>query len=363
MLQYRTVNQEQPMTTPIRVDLSSDTVSRPTAAMREAMAAAEVGDEQLGEDPTTCQLQNRVAEMLGKEAAVFMPSGTMCNAAAIRVHCRPGDEVITDRSSHVVNFEVGGAAALSGVSVYPLDGDRGVFDVADVEQALRPAHMRHQPRSRLVSIEQTSNRGGGTIWPVARIRAICGLAHEHGLAVHMDGARLLNAVVASGVGAREYVAQVDSVWIDFSKGLGAPVGAVLAGSAAFIEDAWRAKQQLGGAMRQSGVLAACCLHALDHHVDRLAQDHDHARRFAEGLATVAGIEVAPVETNIVFFDVSGTGLTSVELVDRTLQDGVRIGMGGTATRLRAVTHLDVDRDGIERAVVAVREAVRSDPRA
>jgi threonine aldolase len=348
----------------IDVDLYSDTQTRPTRSMREFMCAAEVGDEQRGEDPTVNLLQEMVAELLGKEAALFLPSGTMCNEIAIRVHTRPGDEVLLDRTAHPIHFEGGGPGMLSGVLLTPLEGERGVFTAEQVAAALRWAD-RYSPRTRLVSVENTSNLGGGTVWPLAGVRAVCETAHRHGLAAHMDGARLLNAAVAAGIPAREYALGFDSVWIDFTKGLGAPVGAALAGNRDFIEEAWRYKQAWGGAMRQAGIIAAGGVYALRHHVERLADDHANARRLAEGLAGIPGISIDPatVETNIVFFDVAGTGLDAGDWAAALLERGVRVGPS-SATRIRAVTHLDVDRAGIERALAAAREvsAARLVPR-
>lgn len=336
------------------VDLNSDTKTRPTPAMRQAMANAEVGDEQYGEDPTTNRLCERVAELLGKEAAVFLPSGTMCNEIALAVHCRPGEEVIAHESAHIINFEGGGPAAIAGVMMRGLGGKHGQFSGADLAAAIRP-HSRYAPRSRLVALEQTANLGGGSVWPIERLREVAGVARDHGLAVHMDGARLLNAVVASGVSAQDHGAVADSLWLDFSKGLGCPVGAVLAGSNDFIEEAWVWKQRIGGAMRQSGILAAAALHALDHHVERLAEDHRNARTLAEGLAEIAGIslDLDAVQTNLVFFDVGGTGLSAPELSQRLAARGVKIG-AFDETCLRAVTHLDVDAAGIEQALREVR---------
>ena len=338
----------------IRINLYSDTQTKPTPAMKEAMLIAEVGDEQHGNDPTVHALCDRVAALLGKEAAVFLPSGTMCNEIALRVHARPGEEVIARHTAHVSNFETGGPAALAGVNVRSIDGARGQFDGDAAEAAVRRA-SRYAPRTRLVWVEQTSNLGGGSVWPLARIEAVTAVARRHGLATHMDGARLLNAVVATGVSARDYAAPFDSAWIDFSKGLGAPVGAALAGSRAFIEEAWRCKQQMGGAMRQAGIIAAGGVYALHHHVKRLADDHANARRLAEGLAGLPGVRLDPatVETNIVFFETTGTG-TAAAAVDRMLARGVRMGALGSHT-IRAVTHLDVDAAGIERALVAARE--------
>ena len=336
----------------IDVDLYSDTVSQPTADMRRFMCEAPVGDEQKFEDPTVNQLCEMVAELLGKEAAVFLPSGTMCNEIALRVHARHGEEVIAHRTAHPINSEAGGPAALAGVNVRSIDGPRGQFDVAAVEAAIRPL-SRYAPRTRLVWVEQTSNHGGGSIWPLARIEAVTAVARRHSVATHMDGARLMNAVVASGVSARDYSAFFDSVWIDFTKGLGAPVGAALAGSRAFIDEAWRSKQQMGGAMRQAGIIAAGGVYALRHHVKRLADDHANARRLADGLARLPGVRLDPasVETNIVFFE---TTANAAEAVEHLLAHGVRMGALGPHT-IRAVTHLDVDAAGIERALALARE--------
>ena len=339
------------------VDLYSDTKTRPTAAMRQAMAGAEVGDEQSGDDPTTNRLCEQVAALLGKEAAVFLPSGTMCNEIAIAVHCRPGEEVIAHRSAHIINFEGGGPSAIAGVMIQSLEGDYGFFDGAGLAAAIRP-RSRYAPRTRLVAVEQTSNLGGGTVWPLAQLQEVASVTHANGLALHMDGARLLNAVVASGVAAKDYGAVPDTLWLDFSKGLGCPVGAVLAGSREFIDEAWYWKQRIGGAMRQSGILAAAALHALDHHVDRLAEDHRNARVLAEGLAEISGVTVdlASVQTNIVFFDVDAPNLSAPELSERLAERGIKIG-AFSDTRMRAVSHLDVDSAGIERALLEVRDVL------
>ncbi len=341
----------------IEVDLYSDTITRPTPEMRAFMAAAEVGNEQAGEDPTVNRLCAMVAELLGKEDAVYVPSGTMCNEIAYRVHCRPGDEIILDRSGHAVHYETGAPAALSGAMLRTIDGERGVFTADQVRAAIRTAD-RHHPRSRVLSVENTCNGGGGTVWPLERIHEVTAVAREHGLATHLDGARLLNAVVASGVAARDIAAPFDSAWIDFSKGLGAPVGAVLAGSAAFIDEAWRWKHQFGGAMRQAGVIAAACVYALEHNVERLAEDHENARVLGRGIAQIPGIVLDPevIETNMVFFDVSATGVDARGVHERLLERGVRIGVNAP-TRMRAVTHLDVDRAGVEAAVAALGAVV------
>jgi threonine aldolase len=338
-----------------RVNLYSDTQTRPTAEMRRAMAEAEVGDEQRGEDPTVRALCERVAELLGLEAAVFLPSGTMCNVIGTRLHVRPGgDEILLHRTSHPFGFEAGGAAAISGAVLTPLDGERGMFSAATLAAAIRPPGNRYAPRSRLVSIEQTTNVAGGRVWPLPRLREVVEVAHERGLRLHLDGARLMNAVVATGVPAAEWVRGFDTAWIDFTKGLGAPVGACLAGTTELIEEAWRHKQMLGGAMRQAGIIAAGALWALDHHVERLAQDHALAQRFAEGAAALPGIEIDldGVETNIVVFSVPD----APALVEALAARGVDM-VALDARTIRAVTHLDVSGPGIERALAALADAL------
>ena len=341
------------------IDLFSDTRTQPSPGMRRFMAEAEVGDEQADLDPTVNALCERVADLLGKEKAVYLPSGTMCNEIAYRVHCRPGDEIILDRTAHGIIAEAGGPAALALAMLYPLDGERGQFTPAQVEGAIRSG-SRYEPRSRLISIEQTSNWGGGSIWPLEVIEAIGEIARTQGLAMHMDGARLMNAVVESGIEASTYAAPFNSLWLDFSKGLGAPVGAVLAGDADFIHEAWRLKQQMGGAMRQAGIIAAACLYALDHHVDRLREDHENARRLAAGLAELDGIRLDPgsIETNIVFFDLELEAPSARSIAARLLEKGVRIGAMGER-RMRAVTHLDVTGDDIDLAITAMAEALRA----
>jgi threonine aldolase len=342
----------------IDVDLYSDTVTRPTREMRRFMCDAEVGDEQKLEDPTVNLLQEMVADLLGKEAAVFLPSGTMCNEIALRVHCRHGDEMLAHRTAHPIHFEGGGPAALAGVNVSVLEGARGQYEADAVTAAIRPDN-RYMPRSRLLWVEQTSNLGGGSIWPLARIAAVTDVARRHGLRTHLDGARLMNAVVAAGVAARDYAAPFDSAWIDFTKGLGAPVGAALAGSREFITEAWRLKQQMGGAMRQAGIIAAGGVFALRHHVKRLAEDHANARHLAEGLARQPGVVLDPatVETNIVIFEVRGA-LDAPAAVASLLVRGVRMGAMGAHT-IRAVTHLDVSAAQVERALDTARAVFRS----
>ncbi|MGO9890863.1 MAG: threonine aldolase family protein [Solirubrobacteraceae bacterium] len=331
------------------INLYSDTQTRPTAGMREAIAGAVVGDEQRGLDPTTLDLQDRVAELLGFPAAVFLPSGTMCNEIALRLHARPaGDELLLDRTAHPVNSEAGGPAVVSGLMIRVLEGDGGVFTAAQLEAALRPPGNRYMPRSRVVSVEQTSNLGGGRVWPLSTVLSVLEVARRHGLRAHMDGARLMNAVVASGVPASDFAGGFDTAWIDFTKGLGAPIGAVLAGSRELIDEAWRWKQMLGGAFRQSGIVAAGCLYALDHHVDRLAEDHSHARLLAEGLAPLPGVQLDPasVETNIVIFSVDDAPGLVARVADRVEVQAF------DAHRVRAVTHLDVSREDVELALEA-----------
>ena len=341
-----------PSLPPVAVNLYSDTQTTPSLAMRQAMLTAEVGDEQNGLDPTVNALCGRVAALLGKEAAVFLPSGTMCNEIAILVHCRPGDEVLADETAHIITAEGGAPSALAGVRVMPLKGVRGIFDA----DAVRAAHFprgRYSAPQTLLCVEQTSNLGGGVVWPLEALQAVAAAARERGMATHMDGARLLNAVVASGVSAAEMGAPFDSVWLDFTKGLGAPIGAVLAGSAAFIDEAWRWKQRLGGAMRQAGIAASCCLYALDHNVERLAQDHALARRLAAGIGQIPGLTTETPETNLVFIDPSAAGLDAPEFAARLRRRGVSISVMGPRMA-RAGLHLDVDEAGVERALVEMR---------
>src|SRR6266853_1923467 len=345
-----------PKADPIRINLLSDTQTRPTGPMREAMARAEVGDEQIGDDPTTNLLCERVAELLGKEAAVFMPSGTMCNVAATLSHCRPGDEILAHVSAHIIAREGGAHAALGGFQITPLPGADGQFTPDTLSSALHP-RSRYQPPQTVVSVEQIANIGGGTIWKKADLDEIAKIAKANGLATHMDGARLLNATVATGISARDMTAGWDSAWIDFSKGLGAPIGGVIAGSSDFIDEVWRWKQRLGGSMRQAGICAAACVHALDHHVDRLADDHANARALARGLSQIAGVEVQQPETNLVFFKPDGDGVPGNKMVAELRQRGVLLAM--MDGRIRACTHLDVTADMIEETVGLVRDIARS----
>jgi threonine aldolase len=345
-----------PKAPPVRINLLSDTQTRPTPGMREAMARAEVGDEQIGDDPSVNLLCERVADLLGKDAAVFMPSGTMCNVAATLVHCRPGDEILAHQTAHIIAREGGAHAALGGFQIMPLPGADGQFSPETFRGALHP-RSRYQPPQTVVSVEQTANIGGGTIWKKADLDEVVKIAEAAGLATHMDGARLLNACVASGIAARDMAAGWDSAWIDFSKGLGAPVGGVIAGSHDFIDEVWRWKQRLGGSMRQAGICAAACVYALDHHVDRLADDHANARALARGLAQIADIDVQQPETNLVFFNPDGAGVTGQRMVEILRQRGVLLAM--MDGRIRACTHLDVTAAMIEETVALVRDIARS----
>jgi threonine aldolase len=340
---------------PVRINLYSDTQTRPTPAMRAAMLAAEVGDEQSGLDLTVNALCDRMAALLGKEAAMFLPSGTMCNEVAILTHCRPGDAVLAHASAHILAAEGGAPAALAGVQITGLPGAGGQFDAATLRAAIAPRSRYSAPQT-LVSVEQTANLGGGTVWSLAALREAAEIARAHGMATHMDGARLMNAVVAAGIPAAEMASGYDSVWLDFTKGLGAPLGAVLCGSADFIDAAWRWKQRLGGALRQAGISAAGCLYALDHHIKRLAEDHDNARVLAHGLAQIPGLAVETPETNLVFFDTAGTGQTAESLAKRLRMDGVLVSTMGP-TRVRVCTHLDVTRADIQEAVAIMRRVL------
>ena len=339
------------------IDLRSDTVTKPTPEMRRAIAEADVGDDVLGDDPTVNELERRTAEVLGTEAAVYMPSGTMTNQVAIRSHTEPGDEILIADNAHVFWYEAGAPGGLSGVLCRMLPSERGIFTAEALRAAIRPSNYHFAP-TKLVCVENTSNRGGGSIWPIERVQKVASAAREANLRLHLDGARLWNASVATGVPEREYARYFDSVSVCFSKGLGAPVGSALAGSAEFIERARRFRKMVGGGMRQAGIIAAAALYALEHHRDRLADDHANAKSLADGIAALRGIELDPasVETNIVIFRT--TSIPAPALVKELKNRGVLVLATGPDV-IRAVTNLMVSADDIERTVEAFREILEA----
>lgn len=341
------------------VDLRSDTVTRPTPAMREAMMRAELGDDVLGDDPTVRALEARIADELGKPAACFTPSGTQANLCAVRAQTEPGDEIIMHATSHVYFYETGGFAAIAGCSARFIDSPDGRFGPEVIEPIMRPVEQ-HFARSRLLIVENTHNKGGGTVWPVDLIAAVCERAKSLGLRRHLDGARLFNAVVASGTPARDYAGHFDTISTCFSKGLGAPVGSAVIGDEATIGRVRRLRKMFGGAMRQSGLLAAAALYALDHNIERLGDDHNNARRLAEAIKEIPGlsVELDRVETNMVFFEVDPALGTAEDFCAALDQRGVRMLALGE-TQVRAVTHLDVSAKQIEVAIDAIRECVQS----
>jgi threonine aldolase len=324
------------------IDLRSDTVTRPSVAMRRAMADAEVGDDVYGEDPTVRRLEEKTADLLGKDAALFVPSGTMANQIALMVHCRPGDEVIVGEGSHIFYYEGGAGGAFAGVQFVEV-GSGGLFEAPDFERAIKPSAY-YLARSRLVVVENTHNRAGGLVFPAADFEAITARACDLGLAVHVDGARLWNAAIATGRQEKEIVSGADTVSACFSKGLGAPVGSVLAGTRAHVAEARRLRRMLGGGMRQSGILAAAALYALDHHRERLVEDHDRARRFARAVQSES-LRPRPVETNVVLLEHDGDAFT---LASRAAEAGVLV-HAVAPTRLRAVTHMDATEGDVVRA--------------
>lgn len=339
----------------MRIDLRSDTVTQPDAGMRRAMAAAEVGDDIYGEDPTARRLEERAAELLGHEAALFVSSGTMGNQIALMLHCRRGDDVIVGEDAHCKLYESGAAGALAGVQL-SVAGRGGTFTVQEMEAAIYPASAYHMPRTRLVAIENTHNRAGGAVWPQGQAEAICARARELGLGTHLDGARIWNAAVHVGRPPAELAAPFDTVSACLSKGLGAPVGSVLAGDDSAIAEARRIRKMMGGAMRQVGVLCAAALYALDHNLPRLAEDHDNARRLAAGIAAVEGlaVDLASVQTNIVNFQVA----SAAAFVERAREAGLLLNAMAPHI-VRAVVHLDVDRQAIDRAIEIVASIARS----
>ena len=337
------------------VDLRSDTVTRPTEGMRRAMVDAEVGDDVLGKDPTADRLERRVAELLGKEAALFFPSGTQANQAAVLLHTRPGTEAVCEAESHVFHYELADAAWLAGVQLHPVASERGSLTARDVAGAVRPGD-RHHPLTTLVCIENTHNMHGGSVVPLQAMRSIRQLAVDRSLPVHLDGARLWNAAAATDVELAEYASCADTVAVCLSKGLGCPVGCLLAGPSALIAEAWSVRKRLGGGMRQVGLLAAAGLWALDHHLDRLSEDHARARWLARDCDAIDGLRVEVPDTNIVMIYVEREGLSEVTVASELEVRGVWILPAGPG-RLRAVTHLDVDDAGIERCLDALSEVM------
>ncbi|MCF8563286.1 low-specificity L-threonine aldolase [Alicyclobacillus tolerans] len=342
-----------------RIDLRSDTVTKPTAEMRRAMASAEVGDDVYGEDPTVRRLEERTAEMLGKEAGLLVTSGTQGNQVAVATHVLSGQEVITEAQAHIFYYEAAAVAAIAGAQIRPVQGRKGVLDAESVREAIRPVDV-HQPKTALVSIENTHNRAGGTVTSANVLRAISEAAHQRKVLVHIDGARLFNAAVALNTPARELAGPADSVQVCLSKGLCAPVGSVLVGSKAFIEEARQWRKRLGGGMRQAGVIAAPGIVALTTMVDRLAEDHENARFLAQELGNLPGIgiDLETVQTNIVIADVAGTGLNAEQMCKRLAESGVLASAFG-ATLVRFVTHHDVNREDLIEAVNAASKIVQA----
>lgn len=337
------------------LDLRSDTVTRPTPEMWEAMHKANVGDDVFGEDPTINRLQERVAEILGKEAALYVPSGTMSNQIAISILTESGDEVYCEDGCHIFNYEGGAPAFISRVQLRPLKGVRGVYTREQVEEVLKPDNS-HFARGSLIEIENTANRGGGTVWPLAEVRRLSELAKERGMSLHLDGARLWNAAVASGTPEHVWAQHADTVSVCFSKGLGAPVGSALVGSRELIEKAHRIRKKLGGGMRQAGVLAAGALYAVENHRARLAEDHRRAKTLATGLSTIEGfyVDVEHVDTNIILLDLSKRGIDAEHFAETVGKRGLKVTLAG-AQKVRFVTHLDVNDDDVNEAIAIVTE--------
>ncbi len=347
-----------PVMTTRPVDLRSDTVTKPSTAMRKAMAEAEVGDDVFGDDPTVNRLQERVAELLGKEAAIYVPSGSMANQTSIRSQTQPGDEIIAHADSHIYHYEAGAPAGLSGCSLRLMQGPRGMFDAAAVRTAMRPTDS-HFPQTALIVIENTHNRGGGTCWPLEEIAKIRAVADEHRVRMHLDGARLMNACIAKGHKPMQYTHYFDTVSICFSKGLGAPVGSAVASTKETVKRVHRFRKMFGGGMRQAGIIAAAALYAIEHNIDRLAEDHANAKRLAAGIAELPGvsIDVAAVETNILYIDVAESTGTAKSLCDKLREHNVWMLPTGPQ-RIRAVTHLDVTREDIDRALAVMNAVLR-----
>jgi threonine aldolase len=344
------------------IDFRSDTVTKPTPGMRAAMAAAEVGDDVFGDDPTVNRLQHTIAERLGKEAALFVPSGTMSNLVAVRVHCKPGDELICEAGCHIYNYEQGGYAQINGICARPVQGEYGVMKLDQLVDLTRPANA-HYVRTRLVTLENTHNRGGGKIQPLSVVEEICRWARASGLRTHLDGARLYNASLATGIEPTRWAEHFDTVSVCFSKGLGAPAGSALCGPKDLIAEALRHRKVLGGGMRQAGVLAAAALYALEHHVERLAEDHANARRLAQGIRQIENVRLVSeqVDTNMIFFRVDPAWGTADQFSEKLKQRGLLM-LATSPTNIRAVTHLDVDSADVDQAVEIInRVADKSNP--
>jgi threonine aldolase len=341
------------------IDLRSDTVTRPSPGMRAAMAGAEVGDDVFGDDPTVNRLEERVADLLGKEGALYVPSGTMSNQICVKAHTQPGDELLCDLNCHIYNYEAGGPAVLSGVTCRTLDGACGILDLSDLEDKIRPREDNHLVRTRLVCLENTHNRGGGKIYPIEKIEAISRWARANGLAMHLDGARLWNAIVATGIAGSAWAKHFDSVSVCFSKGLGAPIGSALAGPRAFITKGRRIRKLFGGGMRQAGIAAAAALYAMDHNVDRLADDHKNARLIAQAIADTPGLRLTPpeVDTNLIWFRVDPNLGTAKDVAATLRQHGILLHVAGPQS-LRACTHLDISIAQAERVTDVLRSALR-----
>jgi threonine aldolase len=338
------------------IDLRSDTVTRPSASMRAAMAEAEVGDDVFGDDPTVRRLEERVAEMLGKEAALFVPSGTMGNQLGVRVHCQAGDEFLCESNCHILFYEQGAYAQLFGIAAQPVEGDHGVLAVEQLIGRIRPANNDHYVRTRLVCLENTHNRGAGRVLPYDSVVEICGWAADNGLARHLDGARLFNAVVATGISAAEWAGHFDTISVCFSKGLGAPVGSALCGPADLVRQARRHRKALGGGWRQAGIIAAGALYALEHNVERLAEDHAHARIIAEAIRATSGLRLVTdrIDSNIVIFEIDTELGTAAAFSARLRDEGVWMN-ANAPQRVRAVTHLDVTREQVEHAARIIQQ--------
>ena len=339
------------------IDLRSDTVTKPSPAMRQAMAQAEVGDDIFGEDPSVNRLQETVAQLLGKEAALYMPSGSMANQVCIKVHTRAGDEIIVEKDCHVFNYETAGIAFLSSVQVNTIVGHHGVMPLAEIKKAIRPK-LYYMPRTALICLENTNNRAGGTIYPIEEIKAVSNLARNEGINIHLDGARLWNACIATGISPKEYASHFDSVSVCLSKGLGAPVGSVIAGPKAFVEEARHFRKLFGGGMRQAGILAAAGLYALEHNMQRLVEDHTKASRLAETLSTVRGFSIdrSSVQTNIVIIDVAKAKTPPTDILSTLKKESVLLS-AGNYMGIRAVTHLDVSLEEIQKAGEIITKAM------